>query len=394
MAKGIPIRLVQENGNLIELDATNMVLSTTRKAGGAALPWTGSRRIGMDWNVNSAMINIQGIIADDRVGTSAAPHSASINFGKLESPVLLGARSAAHLPFATSTNIPQLLGVKLQLQSFSASTTSQFDSIPFTNNGSGSTAYHATAGAGSTPTVLVHNSSTPEDIATAVAAYINAQLSSKYTAQVVEGLKADSSSNLVSANCVVSISMTTNGRDTATRRITPRFKKVGTTSNASTGSYFREPVFTEFSGGTDSILKSAGDKTQDLYGIINNSTRRSKIVAKATAFRNNRLGISSTSSSEMRDYIVGIQIPYNSTLKAEGGEKYVARNFFMPTGFYYGKEKTSEGNNLPASVDLDLTNELTGIQGAVQKFDITYDAGESVYNFNMIFAPIDNMILS
>ena len=30
MAKGIPIRLVQENGNLIELDATNMVLTTTR----------------------------------------------------------------------------------------------------------------------------------------------------------------------------------------------------------------------------------------------------------------------------------------------------------------------------------------------------------------------------
>ena len=393
MAKGVPIRLVQENGNLIELDATNMVLSTTRKVGGGALPWTGSRRIGMDWNVNSAMINIQGIIADDRDGTPAAPHSASINFGKLESPVLLGARSATHSPFATSTNIPQLLGIELQLQSFTAVNASEFDSIPFTNNGSGSTAYHATAGAGSTPTVLVHNSSTPEDIATAVVAYINAQLSSKYTAQVVEGLKADSSSNLESANCVVSISMRTNGRDTAARRITPRFKKVGTNSNASTGSYFKEPVFTEFSGGTDSILKSAGDKVQDLYGIINNSTRRTKIAADITASRN-RLGISSVSGSEMRDYIVGIQIPYNSTLKAEGGEKYVARNFFMPTGFYYGKEKTSEGNNLPASVDLDLANELTGIQGAVQKFDITYDAGESVYNFNMIFAPIDNMILS
>jgi hypothetical protein len=39
MAKGIPIRLVQENGNLIELDATSMVLSTTRKVGGSALPW-------------------------------------------------------------------------------------------------------------------------------------------------------------------------------------------------------------------------------------------------------------------------------------------------------------------------------------------------------------------
>ena len=174
MAKGIPIRLVQENGNLIELDATNMVLSTTRKVGGSALPWTGSRRIGMDWNVNSAMINIQGIIADDRVGTSAAPHSASINFGRLEAIRLTFTdNTELQLPFATSTNIPQLLGIELQLQSFTAVNASQFDSIPFTNNGSGSTAYHATAGAGSTPTVLVHNSSTPEDIATAVAASIS-----------------------------------------------------------------------------------------------------------------------------------------------------------------------------------------------------------------------------
>jgi hypothetical protein len=43
---------------------------------------------------------------------------------------------------------------------------------------------------------------------------------------------------------------------------------------------------------------------------------------------------------------------------------------------------------------MDLQDERMGIQGAVQKIDITYDAGESVYAFNMIFAPIDNMILS
>ena len=81
MANDIPIRLVQENGNLIELDATSMVLSTTRKVGGAALPWTGSRRIGMDWNINKAMINIQGVITDDREGTASVAHSATIDFG-------------------------------------------------------------------------------------------------------------------------------------------------------------------------------------------------------------------------------------------------------------------------------------------------------------------------
>ena len=81
-------------------------------------------------------------------------------------------------------------------------------------------------------------------------------------------------------------------------------------------------------------------------------------------------------------------------LKATGGDQYVARNFFMPTGDYDGLEKTSFANDHPASVEMNFSDETQGIQGAVQKFDITYDAGESVYNFNMIFAPIDNMILS
>jgi len=177
--------------------------------------------------------------------------------------------------------------------------------------------------------------------------------------------------------------------DIGTRIVTPRFRKVGTSTDSSSGSYFKHPVINLFSGGTIATLKSAGDKVQDLYGIINNSTRRSRIGSALTL-----MDTGQQSRSDIRDYIVGIQIPYNSTLKAEGGEKYVARNFFMPTGFYYGKEKTSENNDHPASVEFDMEKELTGIQGAVQKFDITYDAGESVYNFNMIFAPIDNMILS
>lgn len=36
---------------------------------------------------------------------------------------------------------------------------------------------------------------------------------------------------------------------------------------------------------------------------------------------------------ERKDYIIGIQIPYNSTITSSDGELYTARNFFMPTGF-------------------------------------------------------------
>ena len=68
----------------------------------------------------------------------------------------------------------------------------------------------------------------------------------------------------------------------------------------------------------------------------------------------------------------------------------------MPTGRGFtrsGKGKGSERNDQPASVTFSHdAGEKTGIQGAVQKMDITYDAGETVYNFNLIFAPIDNLL--
>jgi hypothetical protein len=98
-------------------------------------------------------------------------------------------------------------------------------------------------------------------------------------------------------------------------------------------------------------------------------------------------------------YILGIQIPYNSMIQAGDGELYTARNFFMPTGGVATGgtgsdfDKTSDSNTTPASADMSFeTGEKAGIQGSVQKMDITYDAGETVYQFNMIFAPVDNLL--
>jgi hypothetical protein len=368
MAGGIPIRLVQENGNTIELDATTMVLSTSRKVGGSSLPGIGSRRIGMDLNVNKAMINIQGIIADDREGTLATAHSASINFGKK----IEGQR------FTTASNLEGLLNQKLRLQTFSTATSSQEKTISFTNTASaGATAYSSNGGANSSPTVLVNTSdATSVQLATAVVNYINNQLSSDFIATLGEGIAYDSTTK----NCVVNIVMVAKGSATTMSRTTPKFRQIENPVNAN---LFDHPKRSIFGGGTDSVKKSAGDKAMDLYGVINNSTKRSHNLTARGLF----------DLDEIRDYIIGIQIPYNSSIKATGGEQYVARNFFMPTGFYYGKEKTSEGNDHPASVTFDPTEETTGIQGSVQKFDITYDAGESVYNFNMIFAPIDNLLI-
>jgi len=66
---GYPIRLVQDNGNIIELMANRIDMNVTRKTGGKPMPFTGSSRYSMDMNINRAMITIQGVFVDDNVPT-------------------------------------------------------------------------------------------------------------------------------------------------------------------------------------------------------------------------------------------------------------------------------------------------------------------------------------
>jgi len=284
--------------------------------------------------------------------------------------------------FNTALNLVHLTSQYIEIQSYgTASRASTNKRIPFINvtartDGGSTTAtttYDANAGAGSTPTILVNTgNATAAELATATAAYVNGQHSATHTAILQSGVDWNGDT----ANSIVKIKYVTVGNDPTIRKRTPKW--VG-------GGYFVEPKTTKFAGGTVGGKKSAGDKAMDLYGVINNSKRRGLVSNILT--RNSR-------EDEVKDYIVGIQIPYNSTVMAESGELYVAKNFFMPTGYYTGLQKTSSGNTHPASVKFDMGDETSGIQGSVQKFDIMYDAGETVYTFNLIFAPIDNLILS
>ena len=99
---------------------------------------------------------IQGIIADDREGTLATAHSASINFG----------RKIEGQQFTMTSNLEALLNQELRLQTLSTAVASQEKTISFTNvtartdggNTSDTTQYDANAGVGGTPTVLVNTS--------------------------------------------------------------------------------------------------------------------------------------------------------------------------------------------------------------------------------------------
>ena len=404
-ANGVPIRLVHDNGLLTEINATSMTMTTQRKTGGMPTPFTGGIRVGLDLNMNKSMILINAVLTDDRnlVGSHVAA-KARIDF----SFIVLGGQIQSYLDGggATNSNIAKLFNstyfVSSDEFSFSTIRLTSHDGTSFNiklkklSSGTFTNTTNTDYTIGINPT----GSLTAAGFATAFADLINntSNLAAKFTAS-----KSDSAVT-GQTNTVVTITQDVTGEDG--NNLTPIFSQKPHT--------YRPPSHEKFAGGLTVSKRSAGDKAMDLYGIMNNSKKESfekfliggaMVVGGSAAALTGvgapvGVGVAAAGAGIMFDskaglgdgsgYITGIQIPYNSTIQADG-DTFVARNFIMPTGF--GKsfnDKRSDNNSNPAGAT--FTGNRTGIKGTVNKLDITYNAGENVYDIVMQFVPVDFLL--
>jgi len=383
-SNGTPIRLVQENGNLIELEATTFALTTEREVTPRSFPAVGGARIAIDLNKSRSLIVMQGVITDDRFTTGAAFAKGLVDFSSKASSY----QTYDSNSFVTSSNIDALLAgtSKFQVKSTDdtlyEATFTQDSSLGRTGN---NIAIKTNGGVYATTTQFTSY----------VADWVNNQTASKLTASIVTSEKTGLANSAIVIKQNVSGS---NGNQSAYPKISPASASMYDTH------IFKYPIPPQkFQGGSTGKKKSAGDKVMDLYGIINNSSREinreltfdnlsTTLGALALALPTFGLSFINALTGD-GDYIVGIQIPYNSTIQADG-DTYVARNFFMPTGVLQSRfSKSSEANNSPAGATFDIFQTgFTGIQGVMGKLDINYDAGESVYHFDIDFYPADATI--
>ena len=404
-ANGVPIRLVHDNGLLTEINATSMTMTTQRKTGGMPTPFTGGIRVGLDLNMNKSMILINAVLTDDRnlVGSHVAA-KARIDF----SFIVLGGQIQSYLDGdgATNSNIAKLFSntyfVSSDEFSFSTIRLTSHDGTSFNiklkklSSGTFTNTTNTDYTIGINPT----GSLTAAGFATAFADLINntSNLAAKFTASKLDSAVTGQT------NTVVTITQDVTGEDG--NNLTPIFSQKPHT--------YRPPSHEKFAGGLTVSKRSAGDKAMDLYGIMNNSKKESfekfliggaMVVGGSAAALTGvgapvGVGVAAAGAGIMFDskaglgdgsgYITGIQIPYNSTIQADG-DTFVARNFIMPTGF--GKsfnDKRSDNNSNPAGAT--FTGNRTGIKGTVNKLDITYNAGENVYDIVMQFVPVDFLL--
>lgn len=173
------------------------------------------------------------------------------------------------------------------------------------------------------------------------------------------------------------------------------------------------PVINPFTGGkTGNRVKSAGDKVQDILGIVANSQNFAQnnsgtLIGNALdffmRFSNKYLDQRPSDILDSGDYITGIQIPYDSwvtlgmaTLGPNVLDSNIAqRNFFTTYGDKSIDDKSAVANRIHASLPFFPSGRghaTNGIKAVVTDFIAMHDAQERLYNFVIKMIAVDSLL--
>tara|TARA_R100000951_G_scaffold111380_1_gene110337 strand:+ start:487 stop:1638 length:1152 start_codon:yes stop_codon:yes gene_type:complete len=383
MVVNIPVKLVRADGQLIALDVTTLTLDVDRNINPHPIPYAGSNRFAFDLNMSKAVILLEGYMVDAPTVVDATGGSKAVSY--IDFARTLSGSNTSNTDWIDDANVLQNIAT-LNTDSFVTALSSDnphlilndIDNVSHTIYfvKSNTTYGHNLGSSGKYHVSIIDasgNLRTTANIQTYLTALLNEDagssiLGTKFSA-VAQGAGG------------VQIKQISNGK--AGNNNSPRFAKL-----------FATPHFFTFITGKDSDSTqgmSAGDKVMSLYAILNNSIDVDNSDTRKY-FKSNIKQLKQ--ANESADYITGIQIPFNSTVNADG-EKYKAMNFFMPTGKGINARGKSIINAQSASSiidDPDSDSDFSFIKGTITKATFVQIGGEPIYQFNIQFLPIDVII--
>tara|TARA_R100000773_G_scaffold21440_2_gene19043 strand:+ start:22519 stop:23904 length:1386 start_codon:yes stop_codon:yes gene_type:complete len=461
MSQNIPVRFVRADGETIQLPVTTLTLDVDRGVNATPLPFTGSARMAVDFNLSRAVILLEGVFTDDdlmNIG-SDSPATALIDFTRLDRNAMRFDNEDVIkdifdldmfndvIKLDTLIQIKNTTGQLFNIYASRNDTSHGFTSFPSGDrhhfsvatidgvqttstlvagsgysvgndiaisgttgsgvnckvnitgvNGSGGITSFEIAHPGSGHAVgdvlTITGGSATFTVASVGVALTAEQMATNFVKLIsdtglstpITGFSATltTSPNTGEANSAVTITQTVAGKDGNTN--TPNL------NNFNKGSF--QPFHTEFKGGKSQgglfTGMSAGDKVMTLYATLNNSNNPT-ILQDITDGVRGIVGF----NKKYGDYIIGVQIPFNSSINATDGNKYKPVNFFMPTGAFETLESKSVTDAVAASTkpeSPDSNNDRSFIKGAVTKATFVQVGGEPVYTFNIQFIPASFII--
>ena len=382
------IRLIRNDGAVLTVDATDYSMNITRSVPVMPVPVLGER-YGIDLNMVTADFKINVILADDDCAASefeSVAAKASVDFSALANSDG-GTRQSYLSGGSPSVSLSDLNGQSFSIEStYTGENTTrapikiQFDS---------STASHSDINVPPTVIVGIQGITTDNGLAAAVKAACEA---------------ADFNPRQVSTTGTTFSSAftitTSNGELTNNAKLTFTQVDKGAGGNNETPIFSRglttkAPLFEVFAGGQAKSCRSAGDKLQDLIAYVGNASLLGASGALLNTPDNDPILEPDGSLSEKQtgDYIIGIQIPYNSLItNSAAADDYTERNLMIITGRADANQQDALANNLDVGVAFDPTDKKTGIAGTVVAMSFNYIAGENVYEGSLTFMPIDYIV--
>ena len=278
-----PIRLILDDDEktAIRLDATRIGMSVERKTGGSPVPFSGGRRMGMDLNMSNSVIVIDGVFVDDtrdRAAIAATSAVAEIDFGISQNDI--------QPPYSEAEAYNMVGGflispIEYEFYDKDGNKIFSVEISEWSGNGKGGSTGFVDANAyvfvsGTKWKLRGYNGST---YAT------NVQLAAALYHLIANQKVDDASGANISAYFTASLTSSSNTdiTDVSNKKV------VITTTTAYAGKYGPDGVIsanrlgaafiaryrtTDYgTNATSGYAKSAGDKVQDLYGILHNTIR-------------------------------------------------------------------------------------------------------------------------
>ena len=441
VVSGVPIRLVQKNGGLIPLYATTFTMGVTREVG--SNPWLGGNalRVGVDMNFTQHSLIIDLLFTDD------TEYATAQSFTSL--PDVVEARKAAGAIYfdngyvvddngnLTGGKVP---GIDSDLYFYTDADKTTSKNIQFQIQTQDRKAGLLTGTNGVIVIEISHDSSltTPsvEKYAGEPASFrvshdmsTYANITQAIVAVFGSGVSNGSFTNdtLVSGGDGGDIPFDAfeaaqiGGTNQTGVRITS--KQGGTAINGMEFNFTElnthRPETNSFNGGQERNSsfqgnKSAGDKVQDLLGLVNNSYSGTFISGLVTTLFGGGMPFIDwlrSFGAEIKegltgeevipqpefddDYVIGIQIPYASLLHSAPSIPNPVRNFFLTNGSIHPLRKGALVNTYDATNDFQPNAsgvEKCGIEGVLADFDVTYNASESIYEGKLKFLPVEKLL--
>lgn len=415
------IQLIRRDSQVLELDAEEINFSFQRMVAIHPLPALGTRAA-LDMNQTTIGIRVSGILADDDEVVSGAGASMSIDLSIGLGSTLAGTTYFASVGSPTAANLRNgLLAKEIVLRSkgqidanLGEKIVIRFVQAPTSNIVGTETIIQVGLSTQATTEDIVNSIRTNLASASATVNGVILPMNSIFTVTQSKG-QADGLSYLQQVGSA--------GTFASGEMLTFTNVLQGESGNTNVSAQIRNTVtlpasewsnpfyFSNFTGGVAQTKMSRGDKLQDLINMVSNPSAGGALISPqvltgslidlpdSIASLDAAQFLRISESKSVQKYIVGIRIPYESFLSSVTGQSLL-RQFVIPAG--PGTDFSAESNTTQFD-PIDTVNDKkvrpnpflqqgVAIPAIITSFDPSYEAGDSVWNYEISLAAVESLV--